>query len=105
MSGTIQPAAYVVSKRPHVSSARALHRKTRGLVFEVEYFQRIDFHLDGLEIDGLVPPRFGEAYRALIPGSRLVLLPQAGHAPFDEQADAFVAAFRGFLRENGLSSG
>jgi len=48
------------------------------------------------EQDGLVPPAFGEAYQALIPGSRLVVLPSAGHAPFDEQKDAFLAAFRGF---------
>jgi pimeloyl-ACP methyl ester carboxylesterase len=47
--------------------------------------------------DGLVPPRFGEAYRAAIPGSRLVLLENAGHAPFDEQKDAFLAAFRDFV--------
>lgn len=47
--------------------------------------------------DGLVPPAFGEAYRTLIPGSRLVVLPQAGHAPFDEQKDAFLAAFFDFV--------
>jgi pimeloyl-ACP methyl ester carboxylesterase len=47
--------------------------------------------------DGLVPPKFGEAYRALIPGSRLIVLPRAGHAPFDEQKDAFVAAFLDFI--------
>lgn len=46
--------------------------------------------------DGLVPPKFGEAYRALIPGSRLVVLDAAGHAPFDEQREAFLAAFRDF---------
>jgi pimeloyl-ACP methyl ester carboxylesterase len=46
--------------------------------------------------DGLVPPRFGEAYRAAIPGSRLIVLEDAGHAPFDEQRDAFLAAFRAF---------
>jgi pimeloyl-ACP methyl ester carboxylesterase len=43
--------------------------------------------------DRLVPPSFGEAYHALIPGSRLVVLPGAGHAPFDEQKEAFLAAF------------
>ena len=48
------------------------------------------------EKDGLVPPEFGEVYRALIPGSRLIVLPQAGHAPFDEQKDAFLAAFLDF---------
>ena len=46
--------------------------------------------------DGLVPPVFGEAYRAAIPGSRLVVLKDAGHAPFDEQKDAFLATFRNF---------
>jgi pimeloyl-ACP methyl ester carboxylesterase len=47
--------------------------------------------------DGLVPPKFGDAYRSLIPASRLVVLPNAGHAPFDEQKDAFLAAFRDFI--------
>jgi pimeloyl-ACP methyl ester carboxylesterase len=46
--------------------------------------------------DGLVPPRFGEAYHAAIPGSRLVILKDAGHAPFDEQKDAFLKTFRAF---------
>jgi len=49
--------------------------------------------------DGLVPPQFGEAYRALIPDSRLVVLPEAGHAPFDEQKAAFLAAFLDFVDE------
>ncbi|HYU11502.1 MAG TPA: alpha/beta hydrolase [Stellaceae bacterium] len=49
------------------------------------------------EKDGLVPPAFGEAYRALIPGARLVVLAEAGHAPFDEQKDAFLAAFFDFI--------
>ena len=43
--------------------------------------------------DGLVPPRFGEAYRDRIPGATLVVIPQAGHAPFEEQPDANNAAF------------
>src|SRR3954451_17061585 len=45
------------------------------------------------EADRLVPPVFGEAYRALIPNSRFVVLHGAGHAPFDEQKDEFLAAF------------
>jgi pimeloyl-ACP methyl ester carboxylesterase len=49
------------------------------------------------ENDGLVPPRFGEAYEKLIPGSKLVVIPRAGHAPFEEQEDAFLAAFDGFV--------
>jgi pimeloyl-ACP methyl ester carboxylesterase len=47
--------------------------------------------------DGLVPPKFGEAYRTHIPGSRLVVLAQAGHAPFDEQKDAFLVALYDFV--------
>ena len=31
--------------------------------------------------DGLVPPEFGEAYRALIPGARLVVLPRGRARP------------------------
>ena len=33
------------------------------------------------EDDRLVPPSFGEAYRALIPGSRLVVLPGSRARP------------------------
>src|SRR5205823_9710074 len=47
--------------------------------------------------DGLVPVKFGEAYRALTPNSRLVVLDGAGHAPFDEQKDAFLAALYDFI--------
>src|SRR5216683_6714564 len=64
-----------------------------------KWLHRIDVPtllLGGAE-DGLVPPKFGEAYQALILGSRLVVLPQAGHAPFDEQKDAFLAAFLDFI--------
>jgi pimeloyl-ACP methyl ester carboxylesterase len=50
------------------------------------------------ENDGLVPPRFGEAYRERIPGASLVVIPRAGHAPFEEQPDAFLAAFDTFLK-------
>jgi pimeloyl-ACP methyl ester carboxylesterase len=52
--------------------------------------------------DGLVPPRFGEAYRDRIPGATLVVIPQAGHAPFEEEPDAFLAAFYDFLKRPNL---
>ena len=48
--------------------------------------------------DGLVPPEFGESYRDAMSGSRFVVLENAGHAPFDEQKDAFLAVFRDFAR-------
>jgi pimeloyl-ACP methyl ester carboxylesterase len=86
--------------------------KNRAIVMRLAYRPR--FHNPGLakwlhritvptllvwgDKDGLVPVEFGEAYQALIPSSRLVVLENAGHAPFDEQKDAFLAAFRSFLR-------
>jgi pimeloyl-ACP methyl ester carboxylesterase len=84
--------------------------KNRATVMRLAYRPR--FHNPGLakwlhridvptlllwgEKDGLVPPAFGEAYRRLIPDARLVVLPEAGHAPFDEQKDAFLAAYLDF---------
>ena len=56
------------------------------------------------ENDGLVPPRFGQAYRDRIPNATLVVIPRAGHAPFEEQPDAFLAAFDGFLKRCQLPS-
>jgi pimeloyl-ACP methyl ester carboxylesterase len=47
--------------------------------------------------DGLVPLSFGETYRALVPRARLTVLPQAGHAPYEEQPEAFLQAFDDFL--------
>jgi pimeloyl-ACP methyl ester carboxylesterase len=54
--------------------------------------------------DGLVPVAFGEAYRKAIPGAKLVVIPAAGHAPFEEQPDAFLQAFGAFLAERALAS-
>ena len=47
--------------------------------------------------DGLVPLSVGEAYRALMPRARLTVLPQAGHAPYEEEPEAFLQAFDDFL--------
>ena len=93
--------------RPGRSRGDGVVAKNRATVTRLAYRPR--FHNPGLakwlhridvptlliwgEADRIVPPSFGEAYRALIPGSRLVVLPDAGHAPFDEQKDAFLAAF------------
>lgn len=48
--------------------------------------------------DGLVPVRFGETYHRLIPNSKLVVIPEAGHAPFEENAEAFLAGVTDFLQ-------
>lgn len=85
----------------------AVVAKNRATVTRLAYRPR--FHNPGLakwlhridvptlliwgESDRIVLPVFGEAYRALIPDSRLVVLQGAGHAPFDERKDAFLAAF------------
>lgn len=42
------------------------------------------------ESDGLVTPDYGRAYRDMIPGAELVVIPEAGHAPQIEQPEAFV---------------
>ncbi|MBM3486738.1 MAG: alpha/beta hydrolase [Alphaproteobacteria bacterium] len=49
------------------------------------------------ESDGLVTPAYGEAYRKLIPGAQLVVIPEAGHAPHIEQTDAFVRHLVSFV--------
>lgn len=91
----------------------AIIAKNRATVMRLAYRPR--FHNPGLhkwlhridvptlllwgDKDGLVPPEFGHAYEALVPGSRLSVLPDAGHAPFDEQKDGFLAAFLDFVSE------
>jgi pimeloyl-ACP methyl ester carboxylesterase len=47
--------------------------------------------------DGLVPVEFGEAYAAVMPGARLEVLARAGHAPYIDQPQAFVAALERFM--------
>jgi len=42
------------------------------------------------ESDRVVTVSYAEAYRAMIPGARLVVIPQAGHLPQLEQPDLFV---------------
>jgi pimeloyl-ACP methyl ester carboxylesterase len=49
------------------------------------------------ENDGIVTPKYGEAYRKLIPDARLAVIPQAGHLPHIEQPQAFLAELRKFL--------
>jgi pimeloyl-ACP methyl ester carboxylesterase len=49
------------------------------------------------EHDGIVSPNYGEAYRSLIPGARLAVIPAAGHLPHIEQPQAFLAELKAFL--------
>ncbi len=51
------------------------------------------------ESDRIVSPDYGRAYAAAIPGARFQSIPAAGHYPYLEQPEPFVAAVSAFLRE------
>ena len=47
--------------------------------------------------DKVLPPAYAHAYQRLIPGSKVVIIPDCGHVPQAEQPQAFIAALEGFL--------
>ncbi len=49
--------------------------------------------------DRIVPPIYGRLFQERIPGSRLVVIPEAGHSPMLEQPERFLAAVKQFLKE------
>ena len=49
------------------------------------------------EADGLVSDTYARAYAAAIPGATYEIIPKAGHAPQNEQPQAFVDAVVRFL--------
>ncbi|HLI27497.1 MAG TPA: alpha/beta hydrolase [Chloroflexota bacterium] len=49
------------------------------------------------ESDRIVTPAYGRVWADAIPGARFVTLPAAGHYPYLEQPEAFVAAVAAFL--------
>jgi pimeloyl-ACP methyl ester carboxylesterase len=51
------------------------------------------------ESDRIVAPGYAEAYHRLVPGSRLEIVPEAGHHPELEQPEAFVKQVVRFMRE------
>jgi pimeloyl-ACP methyl ester carboxylesterase len=53
--------------------------------------------------DRLIPLRYGEQFERDIAGSRLVVFPELGHVPQEEDPAATVAAVSQFLREPGAS--
>src|SRR6516162_4651894 len=48
--------------------------------------------------DKLVPPAYGEAYKKLIPGAELKLIPDCGHLPMFEREAEFVEAVMKFCQ-------
>ncbi|MSQ71243.1 MAG: alpha/beta hydrolase [Betaproteobacteria bacterium] len=57
------------------------------------------------ESDGLVSPEYGKAFSALIPGSKLQVIPKAGHAPHVEQPEFFVEKVLAFASKTGKPAG
>jgi len=55
--------------------------------------------------DRLIPPAYGEQFQHDIPGSRLVVFPELGHVPHEEDPAATVAAVRSFLDEIEVRAG
>jgi pimeloyl-ACP methyl ester carboxylesterase len=49
------------------------------------------------ESDRIVRPDYGRAFQQAIPGAEFQLIPAAGHYPYLEQPDAFVASVMAFL--------
>jgi pimeloyl-ACP methyl ester carboxylesterase len=49
--------------------------------------------------DGVVPVAYGEAYSRMIPGARLMVIPEAGHLPQVEQPDLFVQHVLSFVAQ------
>lgn len=54
--------------------------------------------------DKLYPKEHAFAYQRLIPGARAVIIPDCGHLPQVEKADAFVAALEGFITEKRIAA-
>jgi pimeloyl-ACP methyl ester carboxylesterase len=51
-----------------------------------------------VEQDHLIPSGYASEFAHRIPGSRVVLIPEAGHTPQLEHLDATYAAVASFLR-------
>ena len=48
------------------------------------------------ESDQVVTPSYGESFRSMIPGARMIVIPRAGHSPHVEQPETFVNHFLEF---------
>ena len=48
--------------------------------------------------DRIIPPAYAQAFHRLIPGSKLTTIPDAGHLPHVERADAVANAMHTFLQ-------
>ena len=60
---------------------------------------KIPTHIIWGDGDRIIPPAYAEAFHRLIPGSTLTLIPNAGHLPHVERAEAVAQAIASFLRD------
>ena len=58
------------------------------------------FNLDGINGPVVIPPAYGPAFQKLIPGSRLEIIADCGHAPQIEKADELATMVTKFIETN-----
>ena len=94
---TRDPEISIHRTRAQTSGSRFLWQfPDRGLNKRIHRIQSPTLVVWG-ESDGQIPPEYGPAFNALIPGSQLVTIPEAGNLPQLEQPDAFMDAVLKFL--------
>lgn len=54
-------------------------------------------HIVWGDSDKIIPPPYGDAFKKLIAGSKLTVIPNSGHLPHVERMQPFVSAVQGFL--------
>jgi len=78
---------------PYAQSVDAFSRSAEALVHHDSADRIGAIHAPTLvtvgELDLVLPPRFSEAIAERIPGARLVVIPAAGHQPFQEVPDEY----------------
>jgi pimeloyl-ACP methyl ester carboxylesterase len=96
-NGRSGPAA-IVARASNLSAAGKFlwPIPDRGLRKRLPLIKAPTLVIAGAE-DGLVPPRYGEEFRSLIPGARAVVMEGAGHMPMLEQPDEFQRLVEDFL--------
>jgi pimeloyl-ACP methyl ester carboxylesterase len=58
---------------------------------------KVPTHIVWGDSDKIIPPTYGDAFKKLISGSKLTVIPNSGHLPHLERTQPFVSAVTGFL--------
>lgn len=108
--GLIGPKASSAALQRLTDSIAVLHKESYLKALEAVTYYEIAGEIGTIAVpcllivgaeDRLTPPRVHEEMRDRIPGSRLVVLPDAGHLSNIEEPDGFNAALREFLDHAG----